>query len=232
VLWNEPHFEGEKNLLVGDGESLLTIDVPIFYRISDLVRYLETTTNAEQALVALADRKLIQVAGSRDSFQIMTEQRAEIARQLRESLQQEVDQLGLGLQIVFVGLKDVHPPVDVAPAYQAVVSAQEEKDRTIDLARASRVKVLPEAQAQANRIRVEEEAAYKQRVAAAQGEAARFSAIVQADRENSAVFRFRLKLDVLEQVLGKPNKTILAVPAQTKQELYLDLRDTNNLPPP
>jgi HflK protein len=232
VLWNEPHFEGEKNLLVGDGESLLTIDVPIFYRISDPVRYLETTTDAEQALVALADRKLIQVAGSRDSFQIMTEQRAEIARQLRESLQQEVDQLGLGLQIVFVGLKDVHPPVDVAPAYQAVVSAQEEKDRTIDLARASRVKVLPEAQAQANRIRVEEEAAYKERVAAAQGEAARFSAIVQADRENSAVFRFRLKLDVLEQVLGKPNKTILAVPAQTKQQLYLDLRDTNNLPPP
>jgi HflK protein len=232
VLWNEPHFEGEKNLLVGDGESLLTIDVPILYRISDPVRYLETTTDAEQALVALADRKLIQVAGSRDSFQIMTEQRAEIARQLRESLQQEVDQLGLGLQIVFVGLKDVHPPVDVAPAYQAVVSAQEEKDRTIDLARASRVKVLPEAQAQASRIRVEEEAAYKERVAAAQGEAARFSAIVQADRENSAVFRFRLKLDVLEQVLGKANKTILAIPAQTKQELYLDLRDTNNLPPP
>jgi membrane protease subunit HflK len=232
VLWNEPHFEGEKNLLVGDGESLLTINVPIFYRIADPVRYLETTTDAEQALLALADRKLIQVAGSRDSFQIMTEQRAEIARQLRESLQQEVDRLGLGLEIVFVGLKDVHPPVDVAPAYQAVVSAQEEKDRTIDLARASRVRVLPEAQAQANRIRVEQEAAYQQRVATARGATARFSAIVQADRENSTVFRFRLKLDVIEQVLGKADKTILAVPAQTKQELYLDLRDTHNLPPP
>jgi HflK protein len=232
VLWNEPHFEGEQNLLVGDGESLLTIDVPIFYRISDPVRYLEMTTDAEQALLALADRKLIQVTGSRDGFQIMTEQRAQIARQLRESLQQEVDQLGLGLQIVFVGLKDVHPPVDVAPAYQAVVSAQEEENRTIDLARASRAKVLPEAQSQANRIRNEQVAAYQQRVAAAKGEAARFSAIVEADRENSAVFRFRLKLDVIEQVLGKANKTILAAPAQAKQELYLDLRDTNNLPPP
>jgi membrane protease subunit HflK len=232
VLWNEPHFEGEKNLLVGDGESLLTIDVPIFYRISDPVRYLETTTDAEQALLALADRKLIQVAGSRDSFQIMTEQRAEIARQLRESLQQEVNQLRLGLEIVFVGLKDVHPPVDVAPAYQAVVSAQEEKERAIDLARASRVRVLPDAQAQANRIRVREDASYRQRVATAQGATARFSAIIAADRENSAVFRFRLKLDVIEQVLGKANKTILAVPTQVKQELYLDLRDTHNLPPP
>ncbi|MBO0695212.1 MAG: protease modulator HflK [Verrucomicrobia bacterium] len=232
VLWNEPHFEGEKNLLVGDGESLLTINVPIFYRISNPVRYLETTTNAEQALLVLAERKLIQVAGSRDSFRIMTQQRAEIARQLRESLQREVDQFGLGLEIVFVGLKDVHPPVDVAPAYQEVISAQEEKDRTIDLARASRVKVLPEAQAEANRIRVEEEAAYRERVATAQGSTARFSAIIQADRENSAVFRFRLKLDVIEQVMGKANKTILAMPAQINQGLYLDLRDTNDLPPP
>jgi HflK protein len=232
VLWNEPHFEGEKNLLIGDGESLLTIDVPIFYRISDPVRYLETTTNAEQALLALAERKLIQVAGSRDSFQIMTEGRAEIAAALRASLQKEVDRLGLGLQIVFVGLKDVHPPVDVASAYQEVVSAQEEKDKIVDLARATRAKVLPEARAEANRIRVEQDANYRQRVATAQGATARFSAIIQADRENSAVFRFRLKLDVIEQVLGKANKTILAVPAQMKQELYLDLRDTNNLPPP
>jgi membrane protease subunit HflK len=232
VLWNEPHVEGEKNLLVGDGESLLTIAVPVLYRISDPVRYLETTTDAEQALLALAERKLIQVAGSRDSFQIMTEQRAEIARRLQESLQREVDQLGLGLQIVFVGLKDVHPPVDVAPAYQEVVSAQELKERAIDLARASRVKVLADAQAQSNRIRVAEEATYRQRVAAAQGAAARFSAIIEADRANSAVFRFRLKLDAIEQVLGKPNKTILAMPAQAKQEFYLDLRDTNNLPPP
>jgi membrane protease subunit HflK len=232
VLWNEPHFEGEKNLLVGDGESLLTINVPIFYRISDPVRYLETTTDAEQALLALAERKLIQVAGSRGSFQIMTEERAQIAEKLKQSLQQEIDRLGLGLEIVFVGLKDVHPPVDVAPAYQAVVSAQEEKEQTIDIARASRARILPDVRAQANRIKIEQDANYQDRVAAAQGAAARFSAIIQADRENSAVFRFRLKLDVIEQVLGNANKIILAAPVQTKQELYLDLRDMKNVPPP
>jgi HflK protein len=232
VLWNEPHFEGEKNLLVGDGESLLTINVPIFYRISDPVRYLQTTTDAEQALLALAERKLIQVAGSRGSFQIMTEERAQIAEKLKQSLQQEIDWLGLGLEIVFVGLKDVHPPVDVAPAYQAVVSAQEEKEQTIDIARASRARILPDVQAQANRIKTEQDANYQDRVATAQGAAARFSAIIQADRENSAVFRFRLKLDVIEQVLGNASKIILAAPVQAKQELYLDLRDMKNVPPP
>ena len=205
ILWSEPHFEGEKNLLVGDGESLLTIDVPIFYRIADPVRFLETTTDAEKALLVLAERKLIQIAGSRGSFEIMTSERAEIARRLRDALQGEVG--NFGLEVVFVGLKDVHPPVDVAPAFQEVISAQEEKEQTIDLARASRVQLLPEARAQAHRMQVEEDANFKARVAAAEGAAARFTAIVDADRENSAVFRLRLKLDVLEQVLGKATKT-------------------------
>jgi len=91
---------------------------------------------------------------------------------------------------------------------------------------------VPDAESQANRLRTEQEAAFSDRVAAAQGSAARFSVIVAADRENSAVFRFRLKLDAIEQAMGNANKMILAIPAQAKQELYLDLRDTNNLPPP
>ncbi len=230
ILWSEPHFEGEKNLLVGDGESLLTIDVPIFYRVADPVRFLEATTDAEKALLVLAERKLIQIAGSRGSFQIMTSERSEIAQKLQAALQSEVHDLGL--EVVFVGLKDVHPPVDVAPAFQEVISAQEEKEKTIDLARASRAQVLPEAKAQAHRMQVAEDASYRERVAAAQGAAARFTAIIDADRENSAVFRLRLQLDVLEQVLGKATKTILAVPERSKQELYLDLRNTQEMPPP
>ena len=233
VLWTEPHFEGEKNLLVGDGESLLTINVPILYRISDPVRYLETTTDAEKALLALAERKLIQVAGARGSFDIMTTQRAEIAETLRRSLQKEVDRLGLGLEILFVGLKDVHPPVPVAPAYQEVISAQEEKEQMIDLARATRATALPDANANANRLRTEAEAAARARVADAQGAAARFLAVIQADRENSELFRLRLKLDAIGTVLGKAKKTIMAIPTQgPKPELYLDLRNTAEIPPP
>lgn len=230
ILWTEPHFEGEQNLLVGDGESLLTIDVPILYRIADPVRYLKTTTDTEKAVLVLAERKLIQIAGSRGSFQIMTSERAEIANKLRDELQAEVTPLGI--EVLFVGLKDVHPPVDVAPAFQDVVSAQEEKEKTIDMARATRAQTLPAATAEAHRLQVNADATYKERVAAAQGSAARFAAIVDADRENSAVFRLRLKLDVLDQVLARATKTILAVPDSARQDVYLDLRNTQKMPPP
>jgi HflK protein len=233
VLWTEPHFEGEKNLLVGDGESLLTINVPILYRISKPVRYLQTTTNAEQALLALAERKLIQVTGARGSFEIMTTERGEIADILRTRLQEEVDKLGLGLEVLFVGLKDVHPPVAVAPAYQEVVSAEEEKSQLVDMARASRAREMPTAEAEANRVRSQAEANAQVSVAGAKGAAARFLAVIQADRENSSLFRLRLKLDVIGSVLGKAKKTVVAVPPEgPKPEFYLDLRNTAEIPPP
>ena len=232
VLWTEKHVEGEKNLLVGNGETLLTINVPILYRIADPVKFLETTTDPDEALANLAERKLIQLTGSRDSFAIMTAERAAIAAQLKKALQGEVNRLGFGLEILFVGLKDIHPPVDVAPAFQEVVSAEEQKESTIDTARADRADSLPTAQAQATRLRTTADAAYKQRVAQAEGEARRFELIGAAERANVALFRARVRLDTLQETLAKPVKVILGVPATYSQSFYLDLRNTGDLPPP
>jgi len=232
VLWNEPHAEGEKNLLVGNGESLLTISVPILYRISDPVAYLKTSKDAEEALADLGERKLMLVVGSRDSFNIMTDGREEIARALKAGLQEEIDRLQLGLEIVFVGLQDVHPPVDVAPAYQEVVSAEEQKETMIDQAKAYTAGALPEAMAAANRLKVLAQANYTERVSQATGEAARFSAIVSAWQENPALFHTRLRLDAIQESLGKSIKTIVGIPAGVPKEFYLDLRNTSDLPPP
>ncbi len=59
LLWTQKHVEGEQKLLVEDGGSLLTLNVPIFYRIYDPVAYLNTTIDAETAPRYLAERKLI-----------------------------------------------------------------------------------------------------------------------------------------------------------------------------
>ncbi len=164
VLWTERHYVGEQNLLVGNGESLLTIDVPIQYRVADAIAFSKATPDAPAALKSLAERKLIQVAQSRESFQIMTVDREQMATELKQGLQAEADRLGLGLEITFVGLKNVHPPVDVAPAYEKVVSAQETEEATIDIARAYEARVMPEAHAAAQRLLAEADAAATQRI--------------------------------------------------------------------
>jgi len=76
LLWTEKHVEGEKNLLIGNGETLLTINIPILYRIANPVAFLETTSDPDQALASLAERKLTLLAGRRDSFAMMTDKRS------------------------------------------------------------------------------------------------------------------------------------------------------------
>ena len=228
LLWTEKHVEGEKNLLIGDGESLLTINVPILYRVSDAIAFLKTTTDAETALKDLAERKLIQIATARESFHMMTEDRAAIAETLKQGLQAEMERLGLGLEIIYVGLKDIHPPVEVAPAYQAVVSAQEQKAAMIDDARAYEARTLPLAYAQANTLTVGAQATATQRVGAATGAAARFEAMIAAEKAHPELLRLRLRYDAIDATLATPAKTIVGIPAESSPEFFLDLRTNTN----
>jgi regulator of protease activity HflC (stomatin/prohibitin superfamily) len=165
ILWAEKHFEGEKNLLVGSGEELLTVNVPIYFRIADPVAYLRHTADATIALTHLAERHLLALTAGHESFRLMTIDRDATAAELRRRLQTEADALRLGIAIAFVGLKDIHPPVAVAPAYQDVVSAEEEKEAHIYIGRQYAASVIPLAQEEANRLRTNARAEAASRLA-------------------------------------------------------------------
>ena len=64
----------------------------------------------------------------------MTTDRVEITAKLQANLQGAADRLGLGLEIVFVGLKDVHPPRNVQASFNEVNQAQQEKEQAINVA--------------------------------------------------------------------------------------------------
>ena len=231
-LWAQVHYEGEQNLLVGNGEELLSISVPIYYRIKDPLAYLETTTDSRQALTSLAYRQLLAVTEARDSFRMMTVDRQAISRALQESLQREVDRLHLGLEIVYVGLQGIHPPVAVAPAYQDVVSAEEEEQVYIHQADAYRLQTLAEAAQEANRLRTGADAMCKQRIALAEGESSRFVLLADADAANATLLRLRLRLEAMEESLANPSKLVLGRAATLNGQFYLDLRNSGALPRP
>lgn len=212
VLWTEKHFEGEQNLLVGQGEELLTINVPVHYRVRDAVAYLRRAGDPAAALEALGYRELLALTATHSAFGFMTTDRTEITAKLRANLQAAVDRLGLGLEIVFVGLKDVHPPVAVAPAYQEVISAEEQRAALADHARTYAVQATAATHVSATQIRLQAETAATERRARATGEAARFLAPLAAYRTEPAVFTTRRRLETLEAALGDVRQLILVPP--------------------
>ncbi len=213
VLWAEKHFEGEQNLLVGEGEELLTINVPIHYRVRDAVAFLRRTADARAALENLAYRELLAVTTAHTAFGLMTTDRGDIAARLRAGLQTSADRLGLGLEILWVGLKDVHPPVPVAPAYQDVVSAEEQRLAHVDLARTYAAQAATAARLSAVQLRLAAESAAAERRARAAGEAARFVAPLPVYRAYPETYVTRRRLETVETALAEVRALVLVPPA-------------------
>ena len=71
-------------------------------------------------------------------------QRAEVTGVLETFVQKKCDEMALGLEIVFVGLQDVHPPTenDGAAAFQKVATAEQRRDTLIEAARVDYAKEL------------------------------------------------------------------------------------------
>lgn len=232
VLWAEKHFEGEQNLLVGQGEELLTINVPVHYRVRDAVAFLRHSGDPRAALEALGYRELLALTTSYSAFGFMTTDRAAITARLRTGLQAAIDRLQLGLEIVYVGLKDVHPPVPVAPAYQDVVSAEEQRLALGDHARTYAVQATAAAQVNATQIRLQAQTAATERRARAQGEAARFLAPLAVYRNQPDVYTTRRRLEALEAALGDVRQLIL-IPhaARARAQFFLGVDATTPVAP-
>lgn len=209
VLWDKRHYVGEKNMLAGSGEELLTVSVLIFYRIADPVAHLLNARGHAEALTHMAYRELVHVLAARESFRVMIDEREEIAEKLRSTLEAAAGRFGLGIEVLFVGLRDIHPPVDVAPAYQDVISAEEQRHAIVHSGHKYRALNMPAAEATSNKKRVEAQARGEARVARATGEANNFRQIVSAFQAAPDFLRERLRLEALEEILpGRPKLVI------------------------
>lgn len=205
ILWNERHYRGEKNMLAGNGEELLTVSVLIHYRIADPVAHLLHARGHAEALTHVAYSELVHVLAARESFRVMILEREEIADRMRSTLQADADRFGLGIEILFVGLRDIHPPVDVAPAYQEVVSAEEQRHAMVYGGHKYRNLNMPAAEARSNKLRLEAESKGQSRITRATGEANKFQEIASAFEAAPEFLAERYRLDLLEEILpGRP----------------------------
>lgn len=222
ILWAEQHYAGEKSILVSGGNELLTISVPIHYRVKDAVAYLRHTGELEAAVTNLGYRALVGATSTYSSFGLMTVDRAEVSELLRTRLQEATDRLGLGVEIIWIGLKDIHPPVAVAPAFQEVVSAEEEKLAIVDRERAESIVALQEAASTAVRLRSEAEATAHARTSGATGEAIRFNLLREAASSHAELFRIRRRQEATQAGLENARRILVLPGGSTRAEFFID----------
>lgn len=106
--------------------SLLMVSVPIEYRIKDLAKYLYTFVEPEKLLEVIAYQYLSNYAAGVDIDRLMGPERETFNRNFRRRLQERLDELDTGIEVVFAGLRAAHPPAkkNVAQAFENVVASQ------------------------------------------------------------------------------------------------------------
>ncbi|MBN4058853.1 hypothetical protein JYU10_00120 [bacterium AH-315-J04] len=121
----------------GQAVSLLMVSIPIEYRIKDIEKYLHNYEDPETLLEQIAYRYLTDYASSVDVDELIGPGRNEFNVNLHRMIQTRIDELELGIEIVFAGVSDAHPPAEggVAASFQYVISAETGRAATINTAK-------------------------------------------------------------------------------------------------
>ncbi len=243
ILWDVPHYRQEDYMLVAGRRepgleeagsavpaNLLVVNIPVEFVVTNLHQYLYNHAAPAGLLERLAARAITLQAAGRDLFGFFGQGQLATALDLRKMIQAEADALRLGVGIRFVGLQGVHPPVSVAPAFQQVVGAVEQKEAAIWKAQGYVRRLLPLAQANADALDQAAKAEAHRRATLAEAEAILFEARLKGEAAAPAVFRARLFLDSLVQGLARSRKILVAVePEREVISLNLESRLSRDL---
>ncbi len=108
--------------------SLLSVSIPVQFQITNLTNWAYKNQDPAALLATLSRRVVARFLAGAEMTNLMSAGRGEAADSLRQIIQEQSDELDLGVNIIFVGLEDIHPPVKVAGEYEKVVSERERRE--------------------------------------------------------------------------------------------------------
>jgi membrane protease subunit HflK len=209
VLWAREHAKNEYTLLLGNGRDLITVDAAVQFRIADARAWHYRSQNPAETLRAIAYRAVMRTTVNKTLAEALSENLVATTALMRTMVQKEADALGLGVQVLGFTVGGMHPPVLVAPDYQAVVSAELGKVTAVVNAQAERNRMVPYAESEAlmsaNRARAEGADA----LARAAGEAWSFLALESQYRAAPTEYFFRRRLETFERTLPLRRFTVV-----------------------
>ncbi|MFC1474673.1 protease modulator HflK [bacterium] len=201
LLWTKAHAAEEYSLLIGDGRDLVSVNAELIWRVGDIYDYLYGSRNPEETLNVLAYRVLLKETVDKNLDGVLSENVATFCNRVRDAIQKEADRHHLGIEVTAFYLKGLHPPIAIAPDYQAVISAQVDKVTRIINANVYSERTLPRTRAEALWTVNGAKAQKTTRLTDAKGEAIKFTTLEKQYSVSPELFRMRRRMETLEKSL-------------------------------
>lgn len=208
--------------MLTEDENIVEVNLSVQYIIQNAEDYVLRVRAPERSLSNATESALRHVVGSSAMDYVLTDGRTQLAIDVRERLQQYLDDYRTGILVSKVNVDDAKPPAEVQAAFDDVIKAREDEERVKNEAQAYANQIIPEARGQAQRV-IEEANAYKERIIAeAEGDAKRFLALMEEYQRAPEVTRKRLYLETMQGVMSNTSKVMVDVEGGNNL-LYLPL---------
>ena len=205
---NIKYLPEESIMLTGD-VNMIELNCDVVWRINDLKEYLFFIVDPENTVKAAAESAIREVIGKTPISYVLSNQKQDIAEKIQNLLQKMLTLYNAGISIDYVQLLKAEPPVDVIAAYRDVQTSYADKEKEINQALAFKNDILPRARGEAAKL-IEEAKGYSQEVVSkAEGETKRFNLIYKEYITSKYVTKDRMYFDVVENIMGSNNKTII-----------------------
>ncbi|MBQ6172613.1 MAG: FtsH protease activity modulator HflK [Clostridia bacterium] len=193
--------QDESKMITGD-YNVVSVDFFMEWKVSDPQKYLFNSEQPVKILKNIAQAAARDVMGSKTVDDVLTTGKVAIQTEIKDIMVSRLEQYDIGVQIIEVKIQDAEPPTEaVVAAFKAVETAKQEKETTINIAKAYENSVIPAARADADKLLKEAEAFKEKRINEATGESAKFTAMYEEYILNKDVTRRRMYLEMIEKVL-------------------------------
>jgi len=213
----------DRGQMFTEDENLVEFIYKVQYRVSSAQDFVFNVRTPEATVQLAAESALRESVGTNRLDAVLEGGTREAVRiETQKVLQDTLDRYVAGVQITEFNLVDVNVPAQVREAYSYVIRAREDRERFIEEARIHVNSVIPDARGQAARIMQEAEGYKAATVALAEGEANRFTLLLDEYHKAPAITRKRLYLQTMERVFSRTNKVLMDADS-TGNVLYLPL---------
>lgn len=198
-------------LMLTTDENIVDMQFVVQYRLraDGAPDYLFKMRDPDDAVRQASETAMREIVGKKPMDFVLYEGRTEVAAEVQALMQQILDRYSAGIQISTVAIQNVQPPEQVLAAFDDAVKAGQDRERQINEGQAYANQVVPLAAGQASRL-IEQAEGYKAKVVGdAQGNAARFNAILTEYQKSPQTMRDRMYLETMQQIYTRASKVLV-----------------------
>lgn len=232
-LWDVAHpWETTQVIAGASGEQqnfqIVNADVRLDYRIgttdADARAALYRTVDAQTTVRSIANREVVRYLASHTLESLLETRQTVMADSVRRAVQQQLDRLGTGVEVVAAVIESIHPPAGAAAAYHGVQAAQVRAQASVAQARAYAASEIGDAQQQALQSVARAGAQAADTLSRARVQQVDFEADLDASRLGGPAFLFEYYLQKLQKGLQNAHFTVIDDRLAEGNRATIDLR--------